>query len=69
MGLFSVFKPKKKEIKKQSYEVGQVGKNPNQKLIAEGNNLFIEEKGLFGKKKVPINPPETKNFLEKKEEI
>lgn len=60
MGIFGIFK-KKKEVKKEVYELGQVGSNPNQKLVRKENgNLFIQEKGFMGKMtEVPIKKEQT----------
>lgn len=64
MGLFGMFK-KKKPPEKQVYEIGQVGTNPNQKLVRKDDGkLFIQEKGFMGSmREVPIHDGKEKKDM------
>lgn len=69
MGLFKMFNKKKSSPEPQVYDMGQVGTNPNQKLVKRGNDLFIQEKGFMGKiKEVPIHKESDKKTMEVKNE-
>jgi hypothetical protein len=70
MGLFQIFKKKEIPPKEKVYDLGQVGSNPNQKLVKKGNKLFIQEKGFMGAmKEVPIHKDTEQETEEKTGEI
>jgi hypothetical protein len=55
--MFKIFQKKQeKPQQKDSFEMGHIGDDPNQKLMKDASgNMFVEQKEMFGKKRIDIH--------------